>query len=356
MTTYRDKSSNYWISSCRFKDVNGMSKRTTKRGFKTRKEAEEWERELKANSGLRTLTLSESFRVYERDIRPTVAATTWEGKLAIFRDKINPYLGNKLIEELSTPDMLLWQDLMRSMCKKDGARYSPTYLRGINNQLEAILNHAENCYGLKRSPMRGLRKLGRKKAGEMRFWTKAEYLNFSRQIEDDPVAHCAFEVLYWCGLRIGELLALTGDDIDFNRGVILVRRSIAKVGGRYVMSSPKTSMSRRVVQMPPFLEEELSAVMYLKGIQANERIFPFAHDKIRRQMKIATEKAGLPRIRVHDLRHSHVSLLIDLGFPAPAIAERIGHSSISVTYTYAHLFPVRQHDMSNALEAEGGMR
>lgn len=73
-------------------------------------------------------------------------------------------------------------------------------------------------------------------------------------------------------------------------------------------------------------------------------------------MQAATEKADLPRIRVHDLRHSHVSLLIDLGFPAAAIAERIGHSSISVTYTYSHLFPTRQHDISNALEVEEGMR
>lgn len=72
-------------------------------------------------------------------------------------------------------------------------------------------------------------------------------------------------------------------------------------------------------------------------------------------MQAATEKAYLPRIRMHDLRHSHVSLLIDLGFLAAAIAERIGHSSISVTYIYAHLFPTRQHDISNALEAEGGM-
>lgn len=356
MSIYRDQTRACWVSSCRFKDINGTTKRSIERGFKTKEEAGEWEHELKANSGLRTLTLSEFFRVYERDVRPTVAESTWEGKAAIFRDKIEPHLGNTPIEGLSTPDVLLWQNLMWSMRKKDGTRYSPTFLRGINNQLEAIPNHAANFYGLKRSPMKSLRKIGRKNAGEMRFWTKAEYLNFSRQVKDDPVAHCAFEILYWCGLRLGELLALTGNDIDFNRGVIMVRRSIAKVSGRYIMSSPKTSTSRRVVQMPPFLEEELSAVMYLKGIQVNERIFPFTHDKIRKQMLVATEKAGLPRIRVHDLRHSHVSLLIDLGFPAPAIAERIGHSSISVTYTYAHLFPVRQLDMSNALEAEGGMR
>lgn len=190
----------------------------------------------------------------------------------------------------------------------------------------------------------------------MSFWTKAECLIFAKQIEDDPIAHCAFEILYWCGLRLGELLALTGDGIDFNRGVIMVRRSIAKVGSRYEMGSPKTSTSRRVVQMPPFLEEGLSAVMCLKGIQPHEGISPFTHDKMRKQMQTVTEKANLPRIRVHDLRHSHVSLLIDFGFPAPAIAERIGRSSISVTFTYAHLFPTGQHDMACALEAEGGMR
>ncbi len=70
--------------------------------------------------------------------------------------------------------------------------------------------------------MKGLRKMRKKKAKEMSFWTKAEYLTFAKQIEDDSIAHCAFEILYWCGLRLGELLALAGDDIDFNRGVIMV--------------------------------------------------------------------------------------------------------------------------------------
>ena len=356
MTVYRNKTETNWISSCRFKDANGTPKRTTKRGFITKEDAEEWERRLKSGANIRTLTLSEFFRIYARDITPTVAASTWENKVVLFRDKIEPYLGETFIEELSSQDILLWQDLMRSLHRKDGSRYSPTYLRTINNQLDAILNHAANFYRFKRNPMKGLRKMGKKKAKEMSFWTKAEYLTFAKQIEDDPIAHCAFEILYWCGLRLGELLALTGDDIDFNRGVIIVRRGISKVGNRYETSSPKTSTSRRVVQMPPFLEEELSAAMYLKGIQPHERIFPFTHDKMRKQMRAAAEKADLPRIRVHDLRHSHVSLLIDLGFPAAAIAERIGHSSISVTYTYAHLFPTRQHDISNALEAEGGMR
>ena len=122
------------------------------------------------------------------------------------------------------------------------------------------------------------------------------------------------------------------------------------------MGDPKTNSSRRVVQMPPFLEEELASVIYRKGVQLRERIFSFTHLRMWKRLQSEIEIAGLPRIRVHDLRHSHVSLLIDLGFPAPAIAERVGHSSVSVTFTYAHLFPSRQHDMACALEAEGGYR
>lgn len=356
MTVYRDRTGNCWVVACRFRDANGIAKRTTKRGFATQREAEEWERSAKSEEKLRAMTLSEFFSTYKRDIRPTVAASTWEHKESLFRGKIEPFLGSNFIEGISPQDVLRWQELMRNARKKDGAYYSQTYLRDLNNQLEAILNHAVNNYGLKASPMKGVRKMGKKRAGEMRFWTKDEYLAFAEQAEDDPVCHCAFEILYWCGLRVGEMLALTPDDIDFGRGVIMVRRSMSQVGGKYVMGDPKTSSSRRVVQMPPFLEEELASIIYLEGAQPKERIFPFTHSKMRNRLRSGAEAAGLPRIRVHDLRHSHVSLLIDLGFPATAIAERIGHSSISVTFTYAHLFPSRQHDMACALEAEGGYR
>lgn len=107
MSVYEDRSSGCWISSCRFKDANGTPKRTTKRGFKTREEAENWERRLKSEANIRTLTLSEFFQVYARDIKPAVAASTWEDKAVLFRDKIKPYLGKTFIEELSSQDILL---------------------------------------------------------------------------------------------------------------------------------------------------------------------------------------------------------------------------------------------------------
>ena len=69
-------------------------------------------------------------------------------------------------------------------------------------------------------------------------------------------------------------------------------------------------------------------------------------------MNRGTEKAGIKRIRIHDLRHSHVSLLIEMGFSAVAIAERVGHESIDITYRYAHLFPTKQTEMANRLNSE----
>lgn len=118
-------------------------------------------RGLKAAPYPRSITLSHFFEAYTRDIKPTVAVSTWEHKETLFRKKIEPYLGEALIEELSAPDILLWQDLMRAARKKDGSPYSQTYLRSLNNQLGAILDHAANHYGLTRNPMKGFARWAR---------------------------------------------------------------------------------------------------------------------------------------------------------------------------------------------------
>lgn len=72
------------------------------------------------------------------------------------------------------------------------------------------------------------------------------------------------------------------------------------------------------------------------------------------EMDRGAQAAGVKRIRIHDLRHSHVSLLIDMGFSATAIADRVGHESIDITYNYAHLFPSKQGEMADRLNTERG--
>ena len=107
--------------------------------------------------------------------------------------------------------------------------------------------------------------------------------------------------------------------------------------------------------MPDFLAEEMKDyIKSLYGTSNNERIFPISKDYLHHEMDRGCKATGVKRIRIHDLRHSHVSLLIDMGFSAVAIADRVGHESIDITYRYAHLFPTTQQEIANKLSIERG--
>ena len=102
--------------------------------------------------------------------------------------------------------------------------------------------------------------------------------------------------------------------------------------------------------MPQFLAEEIQEYLnQLYGIGKNDRIFEITKSYLHHEMDRGSQEAGVKRIRIHDLRHSHISLLIDMGYSAVAIADRVGHESIDITYNYAHLFPSTQDDMADKL-------
>lgn len=150
----------------------------------------------------------------------------------------------------------------------------------------------------------------------------------------------AFMLLYWTGMRIGELLALTYEDIDLEKRIISISKSYQRLDGKDVITPPKTPKSNRKITIPPFLAEELKEYCsHLYGIMPNERMFRFTKSYMEHEIVRGIKETGVKRIRIHDLRHSHISLLIDMGFSAVAIADRVGHESIDITYQYAHLFP-----------------
>ena len=139
----------------------------------------------------------------------------------------------------------------------------------------------------------------------------------------------------------------------FRRVFVSVTKSYQRIRGRDVVTDPKTPKSVRTVAMPGFLADELSD--WLKGhpVAHDERMFPFTKDRMHHEMTRGCKASGVERIRIHDLRHSHVSLLIDMGYSAVAIADRLGHESTDVTFRYAHLFPDKQGEIARALD-EGG--
>ena len=134
-----------------------------------------------------------------------------------------------------------------------------------------------------------------------------------------------------------------------------IDKSYQRLGGRDVITDPKTPKSIRTVKLPNFLAETIRDYLSKHPkIGSGDRMFPVSKSQLSRVMKRGSEKAGVKRIRIHDLRHSHVSLLIDMGFSAVAIADRMGHESSDITFRYAHLFPNIQNDMANGLDNERG--
>lgn len=355
MAVYKDKHGK-WYVSVYFVDWKGERARKLKRGFGTKREAQEWERQF-LNQSKEDLDMSfEAFvELYKRDLKERLKRSTWLMKTSVIDQKILPYFRKKKVQEIKPTDIIAWQNVMLTWRDENGRGYSPTYLKTIHNQCSAIFNHAVRYYELKSNPAAKAGNMGKEKTKEMLFWTKPEYQCFSDAMMDKPVSFYAFEILYWCGLRLGEMLALTAADFDFVKNTVRINKSYQRIGCEDIVTDPKTAKSIRTVQMPDFLAEEMKDyIKSLYGISNNERIFPISKNYLHHEMDRGCKATGVKRIRIHDLRHSHVSLLIDMGFSAVAIADRVGHESIDITYRYAHLFPTTQQEIATKLSIERG--
>ncbi len=354
MPAYKDSKQGTWYTSFYFENWQGVKQKKLKRGFATKKDALAWEREfLLQQAADLTMTLEAFVEIYITDKKKRLRENTWSTKEHIIRTKILPYFKEKRLSEIKPRDVIAWQNEMLNYRDKNGKAYSPTYLKTLHGQLSAILNHAVRFYGLKSNAAATTGCMGSEKHKEMLFWTKEEYLKFAEVMMDKPQSYYAFEVLYWCGIREGELLALTPADFDLDKGLLSITKSYQRLKGRDVITDPKTPKSIRVIQMPQFLTDEIRD--YLKSlykVQPDQRIFEVTKSYLHHEMDRGAKEAGVKRIRIHDLRHSHVSLLIKMGFSALAIADRVGHESVDITYKYAHLFPSKQQEMAKRLDME----
>lgn len=130
----------------------------------------------------------------------------------------------------------------------------------------------------------------------MLFWIKEEYVQFSDAMMDKPISYYAFEVLYWCGIRLGELLALTKEDIDIGKGTIRINKSYQRIKSRDIITEPKTPKSIRVVKMPDFLTEEIKEYMKsIYGLEAKDRLFPITKSYLHNEMKRGCKATGVKK-------------------------------------------------------------
>lgn len=273
--------------------------------------------------------------IYLESMEHRIKENTLMTKQNIFYHHIVPYLGEMKLDEITPKDIIHWQDQVM----KDN-NYKQTYLKTIHNQLSALFNYAVRFYGLKNNPARLVGNMGKEEVGEMKFWTKEEYLTFSRAMMNKEESYHAFEILYWCGIRLGELLALTAEDFDFEKKTLRINKSYQHIRGKDVITTPKTRKSNRVLTLPDFLAEEMQDyISRLPYLKVDDHIFTITKSGLHHEMDQGCRETGVKRICIHDLRHSHVSMLIEMGFSAVDIANRVGHESVKVTYRYAHMFP-----------------
>ena len=349
MPAYKEGAS--WCVKFRYKDWKGQTRSLTKRGFEKRRDAVKWECDFRMRlDGSMDMTFEEFVKMYREDRSPRLKQSTIETKNHIIDTKLIPAFRSMKMREIKTTDVLMWQNELLRYRDEDGRAYSPVYLKTIHNQLSAIFNHAVRFYNLAQNPARIAGNCGSEKKSKMKFWTKEEYLRFAEEMMTTPLAYYAFEVLYWLGIREGELLAANREDFDLDGGRLTVNKTYHRIKGEDIITTPKTEKSIRTVTIPTFLCDELRDYFSMfRGRDPKDRAFPVSKDYLINKIKNGAKRAGLEPIRVHDLRHSHVSLLINLGFSALAIAERVGHESIDITYRYAHLFPSVQTAMSDRL-------
>lgn len=290
------------------------------------------------------ITFQEFADIYQTDMAARLKPSTLSGKKRIIRDKILPYFGPLPMCRITVQHVRKWQAIILKQ------NYSPAHQQLIDMQLSAILNYGERYYGFP-NPCRKAGHIGKRNAREMSFWTLDEYESFIATFAGDTEAFTAFEILYWAGLRQGELLALTCADIDPEQGFIDVSKSWAHIDGKDVITTPKTPKSIRKVGIPPFLVAEIDYYIKKNRIAPDSRLFDRDYFFLYRRLCSGCKNSGVKRIRIHDIRHSHVSLLINKGFSALDIAERVGHESVSTTLdVYSHLFPDQQQLLVDKLE------
>lgn len=176
MAVYKEEKSNTWRVIYRYTDWNGERKQSQKRGFATKREALAWERE-QLDKVANDLDMSfKSFTdLYTADMRNRLKENTWQTKEHIIRTKLLPYFGKRRMNEITSKDIIKWQNEMLNHRDDKVTPYSPVYLKTLHNQLSAIFNHAVKRYNLQINPAAKAGNMGKAKNGEMQFWTKEEH-------------------------------------------------------------------------------------------------------------------------------------------------------------------------------------
>lgn len=199
MSAYKDKTQGTWYVSFRYIDWTGKKTQKLKRGFKTKKEALNYEKEfIRKTAADMKMEMNSFIQVYFEDKKNELKENSIRNKQHMMNKHIVPYFGTRKMNEITPAEIIQWQNTIQEK------GYSKTYERMIQNQLNALFNHAQKIYNLKENPCKKVKKMGKSDANKLEFWTKAEYDSFIAGIESESEDYLIFEILFWTGIREGD--------------------------------------------------------------------------------------------------------------------------------------------------------
>lgn len=348
MAVKRNAKTKKWDCYFRYTDSTGKTIAKHKRGFDTQREAKEWEREylLKNTSNLE-MTFESFIEIYMEEYKVRHKLSSYQA-VKYSLPKYEYFYKLKMCD-IDTKTIRQWQNLLLK------ENYSAAYLISVQKTLSAIFNNAVKVYGLKENP---LTKVGvvtnHNHAAEKEVWTVEEFNTFINSFEGKNMFYISlFYLLFYTGARVGEILALTFKDINFDENTININKTVTRIKRNDIITPPKTLSSIRTVDVPENVMKLLKRYTdsYYKPDE-DSRVYPVAREIVRRTMQSYIKKSSVKKIRIHDLRHSHVSLLINMGVNIFEISKRIGHADASITSrVYAHVYADSGKKIANLLGA-----
>lgn len=358
----KDGSTRYLIQVYRGIDERGKARKTTRRGFKTEREAKIAEARL-MNTPLESpkdKTFNDVFELWSEQYENQVRESTYHKTMTIFRLHIIPIIGSKRIHEITAFEI---QELVNDW-SKNFVKY-----RVMARYMNKVFKKAIKMDLITVSPLDKIDMPAPQKKIEKRsanFYDKDQLTTFL----EGMITHAGikwaslFRLLAFSGMRQGELLALTWSDIDFVNATVDINKALTRgIGNRQIIQPPKSESSIRCISIDKgtidLLKDwklEQSKILLMTGKRSdNQLVFPadstnkfLTSSQLRSNIKKVQQLTGLPEITVHGLRHTHCSLLFEAGMTMEVVKERLGHSDIATTMNiYTHVTQKRQDETAN---------
>lgn len=361
MPVYQDKNKTYYVSKSYNDPLTGYPKNHCKRGFKTRNEAKRYESKFDINLRCAQSTnynievLVDMFLDYKKD---RVKSRTYYDIKKIADKHITPTFKHLGIKDIKPSMIEHWQ---RQLLEKN---YSNDYLEAIQGLFSRIFNYCISKEIVDTNPVKivGFVKNQSKSIRKLQFYTTDQYLKFRGSITDERYL-LIFDLLYFTGMRISELQARTWSDLNFDDNTLYIHSNY-DCKNHVITPSTKNGESRIIYLSDNLmiqLRKRYSEMKRYKNFDPT-KFYIISDLSILSQKTISNNKKyildtyndsypddQLPKIRIHDFRHSHVSMLINSEVDTFTIAERLGHSKQMVENVYGHLFPSKKKEILNVL-------